>query len=199
MDAGGVGRDLISYIMDSPQPLQLPAAAGAVVAVVDSFSGEFSMFYAGIGSRKTPADVLVVMTDLARKLSEQGWTLRSGAAAGADSAFEAGSSRSEIFLPWPGFNGSKSALCHPSTAALAMAAQFHPAWDRCSRGARLLHARNCHQILGQDLATPVQLVICWSDGSGGTEQALRIARHYHIQVRNLFDPTVFAAAVKFLG
>jgi hypothetical protein len=29
---------------------------------------------------------------------------------------------------------------------------FHPAWSRLTRGVRALHARNCHQVLGADLA-----------------------------------------------
>lgn len=36
--------------------------------------------YAGIGSRKTPAECCHTMARLAGRLSEAGWTLRSGAA-----------------------------------------------------------------------------------------------------------------------
>lgn len=48
-----------------------------------------------------------------------------------------------------------------------------------------MHARNMHQILGIDLKTPVDMVICWSPGHGGTEQALRLARAYGIHIVNL--------------
>jgi len=147
------------------------------------------MIYAGIGSRRTPADVLSVMESIGEQLARAGWTLRSGAADGADSAFERGCDRAngkkEIFLPWPGFNGSTSPLNRPSQAALALAADHHPAWHMCSRAATLLHARNMHQILGIDLKTPVDMVICWSPGHGGTEQALRLARAYGIHIVNL--------------
>ena len=66
-----------------------------------------------------------------------------------------------------------------------MAAEFHPAWDRCSRGARALHARNCHQVLGWDLKTPSEFILCWTkDGkaSGGTGQAMRIAKAFNIPI-----------------
>jgi hypothetical protein len=143
-------------------------------------------FYAGIGSRETPSHILQVMSEDAYRLQARGYILRSGAAEGADSAFEAGAGdQKEIWLPWRGFQNHPSRLL-PSLAAFEMAARFHPAWERCSRGARALHARNCHQVLGADLATPVEFVLCWTkDGraSGGTGQAIRIAEAHGIPVR----------------
>lgn len=49
-----------------------------------------SKIYTGIGSRETPPDILELMTKIARFMFKQGFTLRSGGADGADSAFEAG-------------------------------------------------------------------------------------------------------------
>jgi predicted Rossmann fold nucleotide-binding protein DprA/Smf involved in DNA uptake len=48
------------------------------------------MYYAGVGSRETPAHVCKQMTELAKRLESFGLTLRSGGAKGADKAFEAG-------------------------------------------------------------------------------------------------------------
>ena len=47
-------------------------------------------FYAGIGSRETPVNILYMMKKLARALGKSDWTLRSGGAKGADSAFYSG-------------------------------------------------------------------------------------------------------------
>ena len=63
------------------------------------------MSYAGIGSRKTPVHILSKMRRVAERLEVRGYTLRSGGADGADTAFEEGCKRKEIFLPQPGFNG----------------------------------------------------------------------------------------------
>lgn len=63
--------------------------------------------YAGIGSRETPPDICAVMTQVAHILSAMGWRLNSG---GADSAFEAGASLKDIFLPYKGFNKNRSLL-----------------------------------------------------------------------------------------
>jgi len=149
-------------------------------------------YYAGIGSRETPIKICQLMTRIARQAAKDGYTLRSGGADGADLAFEAGASLKEIYVPWLGFNGSKSTLL-PTPEAFEMAAKFHPAWNRCSRGARALHARNCHQVLGHGLKTPVERVICWTlnaSGSGGTGQAIRIAKAHNIIIDDLGDPEI---------
>lgn len=46
--------------------------------------------YAGIGSRKTPKNVLDFMFEIGKELALLGYVLRSGGAEGADSAFEKG-------------------------------------------------------------------------------------------------------------
>jgi hypothetical protein len=118
-------------------------------------------------------------------LQENGWTLRSGHAQGADTAFEKGAGvKKEIFIAKDAANDHD---------AMALAERFHPAWHRCSRFAKALHARNGYILLGRDLQTPVKFVVCWTpDGkaSGGTGQALRIAADpaYKIPVFNLYDP-----------
>lgn len=69
-----------------------------------------------------------------------------------------------------------------------IASEVHPAWDRCNEWARGMHSRNCHQILGYDLQSPVDAVICWApDGKiqGGTATAIRVALKYNIPVFNL--------------
>ena len=69
-----------------------------------------------------------------------------------------------------------------------IASEVHPAWDRCNDWARGMHSRNCHQILGYDLQSPVDAVICWTpDGAvvGGTATALKLAMKCDIPVFNL--------------
>ena len=69
-----------------------------------------------------------------------------------------------------------------------IASEVHPAWDRCNEWARGMHSRNCHQILGYDLQSPVDAVICWTpDGAvvGGTRTALLLAQDAGIPIFNL--------------
>lgn len=157
--------------------------------------------YTGVGSRETPPWALALTRELALALASAGWTLRSGGADGADSAFAdgarmAGAPEPEIYLPWPGFNGQDSVYTSPSPAAMALAQQVHPAWDRLSGAARKLHARNCHQVLGWQLDAPSHFLVCWTaDGcesaaertmrTGGTATAIVLAERHAVPRYNL--------------
>lgn len=145
-------------------------------------------FYSGIGARITPPAILKRMTEMAKEYALAGYTLRSGAAGGADSAFEAGAGLSKnIYVPWRNFNNHSSPRT-PSAAAFDMAAKFHPVWARLNWPAQALLARNCHVILGDDLETPSEFVACWTqDGkvAGGTGHALKIAQAHGISILNL--------------
>ena len=147
--------------------------------------------YAGIGSRKTPANILSLMTKAARRLDELGFVLRSGGALGADTAFELGAvTHKEIYLPWRNFNKNPSPFYRPDALAFEYARRHHPAWNRCSPAARKFHARNVHQVLGRDLASPANFVLCWTPGgrvTGGTGQAMRIAEYFDVPVINMFN------------
>lgn len=170
--------------------------------------------YAGVGSRRTPQEMLARLELAASALARGGWTLRTGLSPGADQACYrgalAGGGRVELYLPRPGFQararlsgeGAEAdaevyVLPAPSDRAFALAARFHPRWKQLSAGARELRARDVHTVLGRDLASPVSLLVCWTrdgglDGrgprAGGTGQALRIAAAHHVEVLNVRRP-----------
>jgi len=148
--------------------------------------------YAGVGSRETPPDILEKMNKIAEYLAQHDWLLRSGGADGADKAFEVGcdkaSGKKEIFLPWKGFNKSASDFYSPSIDAFILVSAIHPVWKHLSYGARKLHARNAHQVLGISLNDPVDLLICWTPKGkevGGTATTLKLAKQYNIKIINL--------------
>lgn len=157
------------------------------------------IYYAGIGSRNTPAPTLSWMQKIAAGLARVGYTLRSGAAAGADTAFEQGCDAAqglkEIWLPWQGFNKHPS-LFLPTQAHVDKAQPLHPKWEGLSQGAKKLHSRNAGQVFGTTLDEPVRFVICWTpDGceehatrsykTGGTGMAISLASLEGIPVFNL--------------
>jgi hypothetical protein len=161
------------------------------------------LIYTGIGSRETPEQTLSLFQTIGRELAQRRHLLRSGFADGADMAFFKGTdsipdARMEMYIPWPGFNRAplydERFIVPAWTPALVqLAAAHHPAWDRCSQGAQKLHARNGCQILGEDLSTPADLVICWTvggKGTGGTGQAIRIARSRGIRIFDFGDPAL---------
>lgn len=177
--------------------------------------------YAGIGSRETPREIMSVMWRIARRLEARGWVLHSGGAVGADTAFELGvrervagydaehPANAHVFLPWRGFNDANrqrfgllgGEVIEPTKQATELAQRFHPAWHRLSEGVRKFMVRNCYQVLGPDLRSPVRCVVCWTkDGkaSGGTGQALRIAAAYGVPIFNLHDPGSIARLKDFV-
>ena len=174
--------------------------------------------YAGVGARATPDAVLAHMREIAERLGERGWRLRTGGADGADSAFAAAAppDRREVIVPWRGYNGldaragdtragdtraGHGSACRVLTPAEIEAMRphaelHHYAWERCTAKVRDLHARNVAVLLGTDLKQPAHAVVCWTkDGRdiGGTGLAIRLAQHRGIPVLNLAEMDVRAA------
>lgn len=154
--------------------------------------------YAGIGSRETPELIQNEMFNIANYLASQKFTLRSGGAKGADTAFQKGAEsakgRVEVYRPEHTVGKIWWTVC---------AAHYHPAWSRCSAYTKKLHARNTPIILGDcdELTKKSDFVVCWTKdckASGGTGQGIRIAEAYGIPVFNLYNLTGFAKLDEFL-
>ena len=156
-------------------------------------------YYTGIGSRKTPPEILTLMTAVAKKLKKAHWTLRSGGAVGADLAFQLGA----------GLNADIYRASDATPEACQIAQSFHPKWYNCSEYAKKLHGRNAFQVLGRDLQTPSNFVLCWTpDGcishptrtikTGGTGTAISIAWANKIQVLNMRRDDHYQRVITFL-
>ncbi len=170
-------------------------------------------YYAGIGSRETPREAGVLIQEIAVRLNDCGFTMRSGGADGADTYFEMAAKRTEIFLPWKGFNkrppsdlNDIDGMCKyfdsPTDEAIAFAKEHISGFSYRKQGGQKLLARNMHQVLGEDLNTPVDFVICWTLGAkktGGTAHAIRLAESMDIPVFNLANDIQTNAIKTFIG
>lgn len=160
-------------------------------------------YYTGVGSRKTPKNILKIMKDIAYRLSKGGYILRSGGATGADTAFEIGCNKAnglkEIYLPWNGFNkrwkDEDSIIVNVNREtylnAIKLAEKIHPKWSILLGGSKKLHTRNVFQVLGKDLKKKSKFVICWTPNAritGGTATAINLALQNKIKVYNLANP-----------
>lgn len=170
------------------------------------------MYYTGVGSRKTYDSVNQLLGNVAKELANRGIILRSGGARGSDTAFHNGSLKSfenqmpEIYIPKNGYNGlyksphARSSVyslndIDPELVAIAteIAARIHPKWSRCDEYARLLHIRNIFQVLGLDLKSPSQFLVCWASYTdnrkftpeGGTRTAWKVAVENDLPCFNL--------------
>lgn len=177
-------------------------------------------YYTGVGSRETPAPIFEMMVELGSKLASKGWTLRSGGAKGADAAFEQGMFQcvgegpyswtpAEIYLPWSGYEDHfkkshgglnilpSDILLSDERIAEGMAMAIHPNWGACSQGARKMHTRNVHQVLGRTLDKPSKMLVAWTkmdakgNPKGGTATAIRLAIQNGVEVFNLNKPEDF--------
>lgn len=153
-------------------------------------------YFAGIGSRETPQSLIPIIQGLSKKLISLGFVLRSGGADGADSfwenAYDKFGGEKEIYLPWKNFNNNLSSLYEIKDWVNEIAEIYHPNWNRLSDAGKKLHSRNVYQIRGYEdyWDQYSEFVICYTpDGkdSGGTGQAIRIARQHSIPVFNLYS------------
>jgi hypothetical protein len=150
---------------------------------------KLNFVYAGVGSRSTPKRLLDFMEQIAEQLAQEGFTLRSGGAKGADSAFEKGcdkaSGNKRIYRPDENYDPS----IWKKAEKIASAA--HESCDVTKCKGRKLLTRNVFQVLGEDLESPVDFVICFcpynkmGQLTGGTQVAAMIAKSKRIPVFNL--------------
>ena len=175
--------------------------------------------YAGVGSRRTPPNILDAMADIAQTLGDASAALSTGGANGADKAFETGALRTDapitVHTPWPGYNGYRPGrdpetdidVVHPKStdtiggASYAdIAREHHPYWSRCTRGVRALFVRNVSILAGaldDDGGTlPIRAVIAYTPNglpvgreAGGAGHTLRTAAALGIPFVNLSPRT----------
>jgi hypothetical protein len=157
-----------------------------------------SRAYAGIGNRDTPEFYLSKMRKIAALMELRGYVLRSGGADGADTAFYDGlvnKANSEVFVPWDGFNNNLIKANIPPEA-FRIAENFVRNFQDIPQSVQKLFARNVQQVLGKNLDSPSEFIICYTrDGytgpndrsfhTGGTKVAIDIAASMNIPVFNL--------------
>jgi len=182
----------------------------------------------GIGSRETPESELILLTRIGAAVEKRDGRGRSGGAGGADLAFERGFSdprNIDVIVPWKGFlpkgmsqRDVDAFLGRPRPAsgpgapvmlpwdkreeAEEQASHYHPAWHKCTPGAKSLHTRNIPQVVGLQLDRPADAVVAWTkDGkaTGGTGQAIRMAEDIGVPVANLKNPDERRAVMQALG
>lgn len=145
------------------------------------------MYYTGVGSRETPAEICGIMEDASYRLARVGIVLRSGKATGADSSFQKGVERyvidsgcqnwaslAEVYIPNKYF-GERSLkdywdmdldtidyMFEQEKLSHEILSTVHNAdYLRDERqSAYRLHRRNIHQVLGPNLEMPSPSKFC---------------------------------------
>ena len=154
-------------------------------------------YYAGIGARKTPNDVLEYMEIQGKLLAEKGYILRSGGARGADSAFEKGcDSVRGLKQIWSTRNKHEREE-HDWVIPIISRACWEKPFLSMRPHIRILLGRNTYQLYGDpallENSIKSTFVLYWSepkDGencSGGTRYAIRMAVEAGIPCFNLYN------------
>ena len=178
-------------------------------------------FFTGIGSRETPKWAGELLSKFTNYMTSRGYVLRSGGAPGADTYCESGVTNTlikdsndfkEIYIPWKGFNGSDSNLytLEDSEEVIAIAENNHPAYKYLKPQVKKLMNRNVYQVLGKDLNTPSEFVICYTnDGckshttrtnkTGGTGLAISVASNNNVPIINLGNTDDLNRILNILG
>ncbi len=165
--------------------------------------------YCGVGSRLTPPYMLTYIRWIAKRLEHQLFTLYTGGADGADTAFLAGTQIYKVFMPSNIHNqriSNRLDFINCSdlgnwNEAIQTVYKYHPNPSALNQFGLKLMARNSYCVLGLDLNSPVDFILCWTpDGKdvGGTSQAIRIARDYNIPIFNLANIQVFKEVISAL-
>ena len=134
-------------------------------------------YYAGVGDGSPSTEILDLIGRATKELAEAGCTLRSGGGEIVDEQFELNATAKEVILPYLGFNKNPSQLI-VDPSSLSIAKSVHTAWSRCSEFAKFCHARNVQVLLGQDLVSPVSLVICYSEDGAWREDQVSARTGY---------------------
>lgn len=138
-----------------------------------------------------------------------GMVLRSGAAEGADTAFQKGVCNvnpkyCQIWTPWNNFRPKEQhvgfhscSYITPTTGMFEKAREAFidtgiiPWFDNMKQGAQKLHGRNFYQVMGKhgESLSRVCIYIADEDANGevrgGTRSAVFLSRHYNIPTYNL--------------
>lgn len=158
-----------------------------------------------VGARKTPVEIIHQCQNDIGQLNKENYIFRSGNAQGFDQVIANVPEKCrEVYLPYHNFGCSLNNYRNVFVPkrdfdnwgrAVNIVKELHPNKNLTDMQMMYL-ARDVYQVLGKDLQTPSDLVICWTeDGAselhqltrktGGTAMALRVAFRYNIPVINI--------------
>lgn len=161
-------------------------------------------YYTGIGSQTITEEESVLITSIGEVMARKGYILKSGAARGADEAFQLGAcnvnpSMTDILLPWGSFKDRLQSSFEGINYRVPTAGEFRvareylvaeciiPWFDSMKPANKKFHGRNYYQVMG--MVNTSVVIYCANEAnsevSGGTRTAVMIARELGIPTYNL--------------
>lgn len=168
-------------------------------------------YYTGIGSRNISGEERELIFNIAVKMSEEGYTLRSGGAEGSDTAFEEGclsvSGELEVYRPTRSPNMKGYHLVPNDLqfnyAKTRLSIDIIPWFSYMKPYSQRIHSRNFYQVVGFDnVCSHVTIYASDEDEEGvkgGTRTAVMVSRSLKIPTYNLRIPEQRNTLLKKIG
>ncbi|ADQ52943.1 DprA-like DNA recombination-mediator protein [Aeromonas phage PX29] len=146
-----------------------------------------------VGTRFPPSQIAGIASKIGRNLSDKGFIGRSGGAIGMDQAWLSDYDPSLCEIYRPDDKGINVLNFDNFFEAEEMVKRIIPHFEYLDFYSQWLHTRNAYQVLGRDLNTPSDFLLCYAPVrnkvvQGGTRTAFVLARRNGIPVYNLYDP-----------
>jgi len=154
-------------------------------------------YYTGIGSRELSDEQKTFIYWLACEMHDLGYTLRSGDADGADTAFQSGAGKLfETWIPWTSFAKGPSRELQTQKEFLEaeeylLESDIIPWFKAMGPASQAFHGRNYRQVFGRNKILPEVCFYCAPDDLngvpvGGTRTAVLVSRNEGIPTINVF-------------
>lgn len=165
----------------------------------DIRNAKFPMAVVISGNENLPEHPAMIIARIVPLFEKLGFTIRSGGLNGTDEMVEKVASKTELHLPFKGFNKKESTSQFSNEICKEFARRVDPNIDDLSKVPKAILEKNPRLLFGRYLTAPVQLAIVWSpDGcerhhettprSGNAGHIVKLATSSGIPVINLNRP-----------
>ena len=168
--------------------------------------------YGIMGNKDAPPKIIDDLVRIARKLSENGFTLRTGAMEGIEQIVDGAVGNGELYLPWRDFGGKDSKNTFNSPLAKGIAKKFaaNVNWETLKPPVQAFLCKNVRVLTGQNCNSLALFLLCWSEdgaetaiektfATGNIGHAIAVAAAHRIPVFNLGKPDAEQRLFTFLG
>lgn len=163
-----------------------------------------------IGNQNPPQNVSDALQRILPALDGLKYTARVNGFEGIGEVMEQNYQRTEVILPWKGFNDKESKFAFTTERAKGIAKLYHKSYDSMSNGIQAFLGTNVRCVIGHNLNGPVLFAIVWSsDGAetpselsndtGNLQHVLQMLFDLKVPVFNLGKPDAEQRILNYLG
>ena len=161
------------------------------------------------GNDGAPESIVSELRELAKRLEQCGFTLRTRGMKGIESDVGDSVSKKEEHIPWKGFDEKETPYSFTTPDAKALARSVDPGFETRKPFVQTFLAANAKTVLGKNLISPALFVLIWTkDGverlvdktqdTGVTTHLIAVADAMRVPVFNIGKPGCGGRLVEYL-